>query len=106
MMIMEFMFDKEAVERRGYTMEKVYNHIKERFVEKNLPCIEDGEKLAFRSTGGPNDYGRMLGMMRVYSKAEWFMETASLWMFTTNERLGWEDVLAQARDRHERRKVA
>ena len=106
MMKMEFTFDPAAVKRRGYTMESVYRTVKEEFDECNLPCIADGEVLAFGSTGHKNDYSSMLGMMRVFSKSEWFMDVAASWWFTTNEVLGWEDVLAAAKEHNQKRVIA
>jgi uncharacterized protein YtpQ (UPF0354 family) len=92
---MEFTFDKDAVERLGYTMERVYNAIKKQSAELYLKCIEDGEVLAFSGIGSEHDYSGMLAMMRIYSKAEWFMEITSSWMFYRAGRA--EDVLIQAK---------
>ena len=102
MMKMEFTFDEAAVLRRGFTMERVYIAVKKEFAKRELPCIADGDSLIFSGAGGKNDLARMLGMMRIYSKTEWFMDTAATWRFTTNERLGWEDVLSQAKARNEK----
>ncbi|MDR2167644.1 MAG: hypothetical protein LBE35_07330 [Clostridiales bacterium] len=94
MMRMEFTFDEAAVLARGYTMERVYNAIKRQSDKFELKCVEDGEVLAFTGIGSKHDYSGMLGMMIAFSKSEWFMETASSWIFYRAGRV--EDVLTQA----------
>ena len=102
-MRMEFTFDEAAVLRRGYTMQTVHQAMKNEFAKRNLVCVEDGDVLAFEGTGNKNDYSSMLNMMRIYSRAAWFMDIASSWVFRTRETKGWEDVLVQAKERFERR---
>ena len=105
-MRMEFVFDEAAVLRRGYTMQTVHDAMKAEFAKWNLVCVSDGDVLAFEGTGHKNDYSSMLNMMRIYSRAEWFMEIASGWVFRTRDTKEWEDVLIQARDRFARRKAS
>jgi len=94
MMKMLFTFDMAAVIQAGYTLEQVYNHLKEKFAERNLVCIsDDADSLIFAGTGNGNDLSRMLIMMGKLENQEWFMKIAASWLFTTDERRGWEDVL-------------
>ena len=95
MLKMEFTFDKAAIEKKGYSMESLYGEIKKEFASKNIPCVSDNEVLAFSGTGHKDDFSNMLTIMRIYSQVDWFMDTASSWIFRTNE--GWEDVLKQAK---------
>jgi len=97
MMKMEFTFDKEAVAGRGYIMSNVYKTVKEEFNKTGLQCVSDNEILTFAGVGHVDDYSNMLGMMRVFSRSEWFIDIVSSWYFTTDERKGWEDVLGQLR---------
>jgi len=98
---MEFTFDEAAVLKRGYTMQTVHQAMKNEFAKRNLVCVEDGNVLAFEGTGHKNDYSSMLNMMRIYSRAAWFMDIAASWVFGRDG--GEEDVLSQAKERFERR---
>lgn len=103
MMKMKFTFDKNLVAQHGYSLEKIYDYIKGRFSEKGFVCTSDNDVLAFAGTGTPNDYGRMLGMMMIFDEAEWFLNTASSWHFTTDESKGWEDVLVQSKSKRDKK---
>ena len=95
MMKMSFTFDIEAASRLGYNLSNVYEIVKREFKKVGLQCISDNETLIFAGVGHVDDYSNMLGMMRVFSRTEWFFDVVSSWYFTTDERRGWEDVLGQ-----------
>lgn len=47
-MNVKFSFDNAAVERKGYTLEDVRQTIKSLFIAYGLPCVSDGDALAFK----------------------------------------------------------
>ena len=49
-MQVKFSFDKAAVERRGCTLEDVHRTVKSLFAVHDLPCVSDGNVLAFKDT--------------------------------------------------------
>jgi len=100
-MRVEFTFDKNLAELGGYTMGDIYHTIKKHFAERNIPCVSDGDTLAFEDTGGKNDFSHMWTVIMGLTRADWFMEfaTSCIWYEGKNNR---EDVLRQAK---ERRKV-
>lgn len=55
-MKIELTFDNAAIEQCGYTVGGIYHTIKKLFAERNIPCVSDGDTLAFEDTGGKNDF--------------------------------------------------
>ena len=82
-MRVQFSFDKAAVERLGHTVDDVYRTIKKLFAAHNLPCVDEGDSLAFQDKGHGDDFAYMwdiiLALLRVWQDED-----------------GEEDVLAQA----------
>ena len=96
-MTMEFAFDKKKVELAGYTMESVYDTIKNSFTNNGLKCISDGEPFIFSGLGDNKDYGKMIIMMGLFTKQDWFLNIVSSWIFRDNG--GYEDVLKQVKEK-------
>jgi len=101
---MEFTFDKKKVELAGYTMESVYNAMKNNFTNNGLKCINDGETLVFAGLGDSKDYGKMILMMGLFTKQDWFLNIASSWIFRDND--GYEDILRQVNEKLSRGELA
>ena len=93
-MQVKFSFDKAAVERRGYTLEGVRRTVKGLFAVYDLPCVSDGNILAFKDKGHGDDFACMWDIILSLLRADWFMDcaTACVWQ----DEGGEEDVLAQA----------
>jgi len=94
---MEFTFDTEKVEAAGYTLESIYNAMKENFKKRNLKCVSDGEFLSFSGTGHSDDYGNMLVLVKRLSSEDWFMNTAKSWFFEYGNT--YEDVLKDIKNK-------
>lgn len=99
-MRVEFSFDNAAVEQGGYTMGDIYYTIKKHFAGCNIPCVSDGDILAFEDTGGKNDFSSMWAVIMGLTRTDWFMvfATSCVWYEGKDKR---EDVLRQARKRRE-----
>jgi hypothetical protein len=94
-MKIEFTFDPKAIEQQGYAVNDVYSTIKKHFAGKGLPCIADGEVLAFGDNGQENDYAYMWNIILRLLKSEWFVAFASSCTFFDDDDIE-EDVLSQA----------
>ena len=94
-MKIEFSFNQSALEKQGYTLDDVYSTIKKHFAGKGLPCIADGEVLAFGDNGQENDYAYMWNIILRLLKSEWFVAFASSCTFFDDDDIE-EDVLSQA----------
>ena len=79
-------FDKAAVERRGLTLENARRTVKSLFAVHDLPCVSDGEVLAFQDKGHGDDFATMWDVILSLLRADWFWQDEN----------GEEDVLAQA----------
>ena len=93
-MQVKFSFDKAAVGRRGRTLEAVHRTVKSLFAVHDLPCVSDGNVLAFKDKGHGDDFACMWDIILSLLRADWFMDcaTACVWQ----DEGGEEDVLAQA----------
>lgn len=93
-MQVKFSFDKAATERRGRTLEDVHRAVKCLFAVHDLPCVSDGDVLAFKDKGHGDDFACMWDIILSLLRADWFMDcvTACVWQDEDGE----EDVLAQA----------
>ena len=58
-MEVKFSFNRAAVERRGYTLEEVRQTIKNLFAVHDLPCVSEGNVLAFKDKGHGDDFAVM-----------------------------------------------
>jgi len=94
---MEITFDNEKVAIAGYTMESIYEAIKDNFIKNGLKCLSDEETLIFGGLGDRQDYGKMIIMMSLLTSQDWFLDTASSWIFRYNG--GYEDVLRQVKEK-------
>lgn len=92
-MNVKFSFDNAAVERRGYTLEAVRQTIKSLFANHGLPCVSDGDTLAFKDRGHGDDFAIMWDIILSLLHSEWFMTCASSCVWQDED--GEEDVLAQ-----------
>ncbi|MDR2089713.1 MAG: hypothetical protein LBP73_10195 [Clostridiales Family XIII bacterium] len=104
-MKVEFSFDKDIVEQSGYTLGDIHHTIKKKFNERNLPCVSDGDILAFTDNGNKNDFSNMWTVIMGLTRSDWFMSfaTSCVWHEDANKK---EDVLRQARARGKERMQA
>ena len=101
-MKVEFTFDKRLVETSEHTMEGIYETIKREFAAKNLPCVSDGEVLAFSDCGHKDDFSHIWVILWKLSHSEWFLELATSCRFYEDDG-EWEDVLTQAKEKYAKR---
>ncbi len=93
-MKVQFSFDKATVERRGRTLEDVQRAVKSLFAVHDLPCVSDGDILAFKDKGHGDDFACMWDIILSLLRADWFMDCAAACVW--QDEGGEEDVLAQA----------
>ena len=77
-MEVRFSFEKAATERCGYTLEAVHQTIKSLFAVHDLPCVSDGEPLAFQDKGHGDDFAVMWDIILSLLRADWFMDCAAI----------------------------
>lgn len=94
-MKVEFVFDRDVVGQRGYTMDTVYRTVKKNFAAKNLPCVSDGDILAFTDNGGTNDFSDMWAIIMTLLRTEWFVPFSSPCVWYEDDG-SEEDVLSRA----------
>ncbi|WP_325200519.1 hypothetical protein [Oscillibacter sp.] len=87
-------FDKAAVERRDLVLEDVRQTVQSLFAVHDLPCVSDGEVLAFQDKGHGDDFASMWDVILSLLRADWFRECAASCVWQDEN--GEEDVLAQA----------
>lgn len=93
-MEVKFFFDKAAAARRGCTLENVHRTIKSLFAAYDLPCVSDGDTLAFKDRGHGDDFAIMWDIILSLLHSEWFMDCAASCVWQDED--GEENVLAQA----------
>ena len=76
-MNVRFSFDRAAVERRGHTLEAVYQALKGLFVVHDLPCVSDDGILAFEDKGHGDDFACMWDIILLLLRSDWFMDCAA-----------------------------
>lgn len=92
---MEFVFDKDKVEQKGYTLDTIYSTIKKNFAAQGLCCVSDRDTLAFTDSGGVNDFASMWSIIMALLRTPWFVpfSTSCTWYDDDGSE---EDVLSQA----------
>ena len=95
-MRVEFEFDQKKVIKNGYKKESIYYTIKKAFAKYNLPCISEGDVLAFEDCGRESDFANLWIVIMRLVRADWFIKTAARcdWFPREDRR---EDVLSKAR---------
>lgn len=94
-MKVDFSFDNEVINQKGYEIADIHNTIKNEFKKRGLLCISDSEILAFTDTGGKDDFAYMWIVITSLMKSKWFIESASSCFFYDDDGT-YEDVLSQA----------
>ena len=96
-MKVEYEFDNKMVVKLGYTPERIAATVKRIHAKRHLPCIEDGDVLAFSDTGRKEDYSNLWICISRLINSDWFLRCATaLRWFDENDDEEFEDVLAQA----------
>lgn len=67
--------------------------IKNLFAAYDLPCVSDGNALAFKDRGHNDDFAIMWDIILSLLRSEWFMDCAVSCVWQDED--GEEDVLAQ-----------
>ena len=93
-MEVKFSFNRAAVERRGYTLEEVRQTIKNLLAVHDLPCVSEGNVLAFKDKGHGDDFAVMWDIILALLRADWFLDCAVSCVWQDED--GEEDVLSQA----------
>lgn len=93
-MEVRFSFDKAAATWQDHTLEDVHQVIKSIFTSNGLPCVSDGETLAFKDKSHGDDFAIMWDIILSLLRADWFMDCAASCVWQDDN--GAEDVLAQA----------
>ena len=93
-MQVNFTFDKTAMERRGHALEDVHRTVKSLFAVHDLPCVSEGDLLAFKDKGHGDDFACMWEIILSLLRSEWFMDCAASCVWQDED--GEEDVLTQA----------
>lgn len=95
-MRVEMTFDPAKVAEipGDFSMNDVYHTVKKMFAKRGLPCISEGEVLAFGDTGSEHDFARMWNVITALMVSSWFVGCASSCRFFDED--GYEDVLSQA----------
>ena len=93
-MEVRFSFRKAAVARRNLKLEDVHQTIKSLFAVHGLPCVSDGETLAFKDKSHGDDFAIMWDIILSLLQAGWFMDCAASCVW--QDESGEEDLLAQA----------
>ena len=93
-MQIKFSFDNAAVARQGYTLEAVHRTVKSLFAVHRLPCMSEGDILAFEDKGHGDDFACMWDIILSLLRTNWFMACAAacIWQDEGND----EDILALA----------
>lgn len=94
-MNVKFTFDKAVVEQQGHTLDDVHCTIKKLFAAYNLPCVSDGDTLAFKDNGHGDDFACMWETIMALLRADWFLACANSCVWQDDDS-SEEDVLAQA----------
>lgn len=89
-----FRFDKVASAKAGLKIEDIRHTIMNLFAEYELPCVADGEYLAFEDASREDDYADMWHIIIGLLKSECFVSSASSCIWQDED--GEEDVLSQA----------
>ncbi len=97
-MKVEFAFDEKALKEDGKSLERVVSTLKSNFAKFNLPCVEDGEIIAFKSTGDKRDFARMWNLIIAYAKTDWFFKYATKCNFYKYDDKTYENVLEEAKE--------
>ncbi len=82
------------LEQRGYTLEDVRQTIKNLFAAHELPCVSEGNVLAFKGKGHGDDFTVMWDIILALLRADWFLDCTAFCVWQDED--GEEDVLAQA----------
>ena len=93
-MNVKFPFDKATVERRGFTLEDVYQTIKSLFAAHNFPYIFEGDALSFSDKDHGDDFAVMWDIILSLLRSDWFVECAASCVWLDED--GKEDILSQA----------
>lgn len=95
-MRVEFEFDNDKIEARGYTLNDVYYTIKKAFAKYELPCVSDGEILAFGGKGAKSDFSHLWTVIMQLTETDWFLDLATA-CYWCEDGVRVEDVLTQAK---------
>ena len=94
-MKVEFTFDKEQIQRYGYTLDAVRQTILRGFVAKGLLCTSADEPMTFADSGRKEDFSHMWDILMALLLADRFPKFVSPCTWYDDDGTQ-EDVLSQA----------
>ena len=71
-MRIEMTFDRQKVERQGWTMEAVQETVKKNFEARGLRCIREGNVLSAVGKGGGQDFSDLWAVTTALLRTDWF----------------------------------
>lgn len=95
-MKVEMIFNKDKIVNDGYTLENIYENLKEAFTKRGLRCSSDNEILIFEGVGSVNDFANMISLLVKLLQIDWFIQYATSCILYERENGTSEDVLSQA----------
>ncbi len=90
---MEFIFNDEALQRRGYSSEQIHETLKSNYEKNGLLCASDDDILAFEDQGNSWDYGNMWAVTLAILECEWITDSLTSCLYFQNGLA--EDLLSQ-----------
>lgn len=94
-MKVEITFNDTAIKDNGIRKTDIYHTIKNAFAKHDLPCLSDGNVLAFGDKCREDDYAYMWNVIKSLMISDWFLKCAASCNFIDDENTE-EDVLSQA----------
>ena len=95
-MRVEFEFNNDKIKAMGYTVNDVHYTIKQAFNEYGLPCVTEGDVLAFAGCGRKDDFSNLWNVIFQLTETDWFLNIATACHWCENGKRV-EDILAQVK---------
>ena len=94
-MKVEFTFDKEQIQRYGYTVDAVRQTILRGFAAKGLRCVSVDDPITFTGRGRKEDFSNIWAILMALLRTDWFPKFAAPCTWYDDDGTQ-EDVLSQA----------
>ena len=80
-MRIEMTFDRQKVERQGWTMEAVQETVRKNFEARGLRCVTEGDALSVVGKGGEQDFSDLWAVTTAILRTDWFpaLAAACVW---------------------------
>lgn len=94
-MSVDITFDRQKVERQGWTMEAVQETVRKNFEARGLGCVAEGDALSVAGKGGEQDFSDLWAVTTALLRTDWFPALAASCVWH-DDNGAQEDVLSQA----------